>query len=279
MTSAGEPVLPTGDASGGVLRLEEVAQLGAGLFDAVERDDRFAGLKQFLGRFCGFQNFIVYLFDGTRSPVLLGTSVPELRLNDQMADFVAGLFLLDPFVLAAQRGRSGLVRLREIMPEGFFDSEFFRHHYRYTDVCDELRYIVPLERGRSIHVFVEREAPSVAFSADEYARLSAVTPLVTSFVKARSRWMERVQTGEGDPIVAAIDLQARIRTMSGGTLTARECEVVECMLKGHSAKSIASLLDIEEGTVTNHKRSIYYKLDIHSMGQLFDMFLRSLAYR
>jgi DNA-binding CsgD family transcriptional regulator len=49
------------------------------------------------------------------------------------------------------------------------------------------------------------------------------------------------------------------------------------MLKGHSAKSMARTLDIEEGTVTNHKRNLYAKLGIHSQAQLFDRFLRTLT--
>jgi DNA-binding CsgD family transcriptional regulator len=36
------------------------------------------------------------------------------------------------------------------------------------------------------------------------------------------------------------------------------------------------VLDIEEGTVTNHKRNIYAKLHVHSMAQLFNLFLKSL---
>ena len=64
--------------------------------------------------------------------------------------------------------------------------------------------------------------------------------------------------------------------MAPGKLTDREAEIVEMMLKGHSAKSMARVLGIEAGTAANHKRNIYAKLDIHSQAQLFDMFLRTL---
>lgn len=194
-----------------------------------------------------------------------------------MSDFVAGLFLLDPFVLAEQRGVTGLVKLKDIIPEGFFESEFFNHHYRYTDVCDEIRYVVPIDRDRSVHVFIERETPSPGFGNNDYANLVLNNPLVTSFIQARCRWLDRVQVRNQEKVVAEIDLHSRITKMSNGALTARECQVVEIMLKGHSARSIAKLLNIEAGTVTNHKRSIYSKLNIHSMAQLFDMFLRSLS--
>ncbi len=277
MTEATSASLQPSIDSGPVVDFGLYARLGGGLIDTIEVDDRFESLRCFLMHLCKFQNFLVYLFDQAKPPVLLGTSVPERRLNAQMADFVAGLFLLDPFVLAAHRGVSGLTGLHDIMPEGFFDSEYFHHHYRYTDVCDELRYIVPVGRDRSIHIFVERETPSPVFSPRDRATLSAAAPMVVSFVGAKSRWLDRLPEQNGD-LVVAIDLRVQIGVMAKGKLTWRECEVVEWMLKGHSAKSIANILHIEEGTVTNHKRSIYSKLDVHSMAQLFNMFLRSLIH-
>ena len=211
-------------------------------------------------------------------PVLLGTSVPEKRLSGQMADFVSGLFLLDPFFLAQLRGASGLVRLRDIVPDGFSNSEYFQHHYRYTDVVDEVRFLVPIEGRRTAHVFVEREIRSAAFSDTDVARLSSLGPLIEASVRAHCRWLDRIERGaprQGP--VKAFELRDILSAMGGGALTNREREVVECMLKGHSARSIAKLLEIEEGTVTNHKRNIYAKLEVHSMAQLFNLFLSSLA--
>lgn len=250
----------------------------AALVDGLERDDRFQGLRQFCAGFCQFDNFLVYLFDGDLPPALLGTSVPESRLCRQMADFTAGLFLLDPFVLAARSGVAGFVRLKDIMPEGFLESEFYRYHYRYTDVLDEVRYLVPLDHRRVIHVFVERETQSSPFCREDLDGLASLEPLISSIVRARMRWLDRRHAQGDRHSVAATDLHGLIARMAPGVLTPRELEVVEMMLKGHSARSIGLLLQIEEGTVTNHKRNIYAKLDIHSMAQLFDAFLRSLQF-
>ncbi len=259
-----------------VANLADFAELAAKLLSAIERRDGLATLRDFIAGCCGIDNFIVYVFDGTNSPQLMATSVPEVRLVGQMTDFVAGLFLLDPFVLAADRGRSGFLQLREITPEGFFESEFYQHHYRFTDVHDEARFLVPVDHRRMAHVFVERETRSPLFDAAEIATLAAVAPLVKGFVEAHLRWLERVTT-ERVGSRQAIDLGAAISGMGDGCLTDRERQVVECMLKGHSAKSTAHLLAIEEGTVTNHKRNIYAKLDVHSAAQLFDLFLRKLS--
>lgn len=263
--------------SGEKFQLSALCSANAQLIDAIERHDGFKSLQNLLRYFCTFDNLLIYVFTDNASPLLLGTTVPEPRLKRQMADFVAGLYLLDPFVLAQQGGAAGLIRLRDISPEGFADSEYFQHHYRYTNVLDEIRYLTPIDHGRVVHVFVEREGHSKPFDDNDFAAMQTITPLVSSFMKAKCRWLDRLERHAGNAgKVPSIDLQHLIATMSDGVLTPREREIVEWMLKGHSSRSIANVLDIEEGTVTNHKRNIYAKLNVHSMAQLFNLFLKCL---
>jgi DNA-binding NarL/FixJ family response regulator len=60
------------------------------------------------------------------------------------------------------------------------------------------------------------------------------------------------------------------------TLSPREQMVVQLILRGHSAHSIARSLEIAEGTVKNHRKSIYAKLGISSQQELFSRFIRSM---
>jgi DNA-binding CsgD family transcriptional regulator len=246
----------------------------ARLIGSAEGDARFKVLSAELARLCSFDNLIIYLFNGASVPELLGSNLPEKRLREQMTDFNDGLFLLDPFVIEAQRGASGVLRLRDIMPDDFFESEFYRHHYTYTNVRDEVRFIVPLDHARVIHVFVEREMRSALFSDDEFGLLKAFWPIVDLYVKKRRRRLDEAGREADEPRVA-IDIATRIRAM--GDITSRECQVVELILRGHATKSVARVLNIEAGTVTNHKRNIYAKLDVHSQAQLFELFLRTIA--
>ncbi len=256
--------------------LADAATQFARLYDAVEREDRFQALRHLLGRFCGFENFIVYQFDGAHPPELMGSSLPEPYMREQMTEFVWGLFLLDPFVIEANTGVEGLLRLDEIAPQDFRESELFKRHYRFVNVLDELRYIIPVGDGRIVHVFVERELPNSRFSDEDIDVLKALYPIVRSFTQARVRWLARMKQ-IGDRPLVALNLPERIDAMAPSVLTARECQVVELILRGCSAKRIGSALGIEEGTVTNHKRNIYAKLNIHSQAQLFDLFLRSVT--
>lgn len=51
------------------------------------------------------------------------------------------------------------------------------------------------------------------------------------------------------------------------TLTCREIEVFNELVRGSSAKSIARTLDISSHTVTDHLKSIYRKLNVHSKNE------------
>jgi DNA-binding CsgD family transcriptional regulator len=59
-----------------------------------------------------------------------------------------------------------------------------------------------------------------------------------------------------------------------GVLSPREQMVVQLVLRGHSAASIARNLDIAEGTVKNHRKSVYAKLGISSQRELFSRFIQ-----
>ncbi len=51
-------------------------------------------------------------------------------------------------------------------------------------------------------------------------------------------------------------------------LTQREWEIARMIMQGYSTKQISITLHITVGTVRNHLKSIYRKLDIHSRVQL-----------
>ena len=61
------------------------------------------------------------------------------------------------------------------------------------------------------------------------------------------------------------------------TLTEREREITQLLLRGHSVKSAARELDIAPGTVMVHKRNLFRKLGISSLHQLFSRFIEEIS--
>jgi DNA-binding CsgD family transcriptional regulator len=54
-------------------------------------------------------------------------------------------------------------------------------------------------------------------------------------------------------------------------LTARETEIMELIVKGHTVSRIADMLIISENTVRTHSKRIYTKLDVHKKQEIVDM--------
>ncbi len=256
--------------------IRAVAKLGARLVSAIEADDGLEILHTELSRVCRFRNFIVYIFREGSRPALLYTNLGMDSVRESMADYIKGLYALDPFYKLNLEKATGLYRMSDIMPGDFPKSEYFRHFYRFTNVVDELRYIVRPAEDQAVHVFVEQESSQTSFSQSEVGLFRALTPLIEAFVSAHIGWRFRQQTIQSTP-APRFDLREKIEEMSSGSLTPREVDTVELMLKGHATKSIAFELSIDSGTVANHKRHIYEKLEIHSQAQLFDRFLSSLV--
>jgi len=248
----------------------------ARLLAACHGTDALDELHRFLGALASVTNFIVVEYARERRPVLIDSNYERDYMQAAMAPYCDGLYLLDPFWRKVVDGRAGLVRMDDIAPEDFRQSEYFLRHYQATGVVDELRYVVPLASGTWVHIFVEREAPLTAFDEVERTRFGDFEPLVRAFVERHFAWRE-AQHMPAQPLRPGFELREQIRAMHAGDITSRETDIIELMLKGHSAKSMARTLDIEEGTVTNHKRNLYAKLGIHSQAQLFDRFLRTLT--
>ena len=59
-------------------------------------------------------------------------------------------------------------------------------------------------------------------------------------------------------------------------LTDRERQISQLLLRGHSTKSVARVLDIAPGTVMVHKRNLFSKLGITSQYELFSIFIDDL---
>ncbi|MFV2032033.1 MAG: LuxR C-terminal-related transcriptional regulator, partial [Gammaproteobacteria bacterium] len=59
-------------------------------------------------------------------------------------------------------------------------------------------------------------------------------------------------------------------------LTPRERDVAVCILKGHSSKSTARIIEVSPETVKIHRKNIYRKLNVSSQSDLFVHFVATL---
>ncbi len=260
------------------LSVAEFASLAGELVRHVDQGRFLPALGELLGQVVAFDNFIVYRYREGCAAELIHTNLDPAKLQADMAAYNQGLYLLDPFHIAATSARRrGVLRMEDVAPEAFLESEYYRMFYKDVDVLDEVRFLIEINGEELVHVLLERQGSSPRYASQELAALRSLEGFVESFVERHWQWRNMgasVNSAARAPL--AFGVRNVIRNLKHKALTAREIDIVELTIKGHSSKSIAHELGISDGTVINHKRNIYGKLEISSQAQLFHLFLRAL---
>ncbi len=64
-----------------------------------------------------------------------------------------------------------------------------------------------------------------------------------------------------------------METFGGGMISERERQVAWLILRGNTTPEVAQELGITSGTVKNHRKRLYAKLNINSQAELFRQFM------
>jgi DNA-binding CsgD family transcriptional regulator len=197
-------------------------------------------------------------------------------------DYLKGPYLLDPFFKASSRKvDSGLYRLRDIAPDRFYQSQYYRSYYIQTGLAEEISYTLYPVDDVAVVISLMRSAESSKFSAREFKLLESVFPIVDSL--SRHHWQGLSQRFEDDfqsieACPSQTIIESRVSELFTVRITPRETQVVSRILEGHSSEAIAQALGISVGTVRIHRRNIYGKLQISSQQELFDIFFDQIKH-
>ena len=236
-------------------------------------------LLAFVDALLPFSSSLVTVFARHGPPVLLYDDIPPERREVVVGSYLKGAYLLDPFYEHVLEGRGNrVIRLRDIEPDHFRRTEFYRNYYADTRLADEIGISVERTDGSHVFVSIGLDHGDGSFSRRGRDRLDSFLPVVAALLL---RHWDRPPSGDEavSPGRAGLNrtLDETLKRDEFHCLTEREREIVALMLKGHSSKSIARDLDIAVGTVKNHRKNVYRKLSITSQPLLFARFLRLIA--
>lgn len=256
----------------------QYAELVSGLIEALGADNFGEALDAFIGGLVSFDLTAVYFFPTGEPPLPLHDGYRNFASNLAVDNYIKGTYLVDTVYHACLAGvDDGLYRHSKLAGIISMDADYVRASETYPCIsinsgalAEELVYFAATPAGRAAYS-VMRAAHSPAFSQEEFAALESASPIIVSCM--RRNWQHL--TAPSQPPIPA-KTQSRVQAVSSfadGALTRRELEVVVLLLQGHSVTSLSRQLEISEGTVKNHKRSIYAKLAISSQSELFAKFL------
>ncbi len=246
-----------------------------------ETGDTFRRIMASLTR---FDHVVIFAYRGSEAPIeLYSTFDPEGKVV-YVTLYQAGPYLLDPFYHTARERRAGLFRMRELAPDRFFSSEYYRSYYMQTRLAEEIGFFVPLDGEVTVVLSLMRKEKTGAFPAGELALLRKAEPMVAALVSRNWTDLERRFEAErqkvsrrsrkaGGPKPA----EEPTELWRGLKLTSREIAIIDLVLQGHSSESIGLKLNISTGTVKVHRRNVYRKLGISSQTQLLSIYLKTLG--
>ena len=191
---------------------------------------------------------------------------------------VAGPEVLDPVdQLAMQKKKPAVCRFRDQLPDRFRSSEYYRQYCEKTHLLDEMDYLTTVNDRTTVALVVGKRDRT--FTKAELQSLELIAPTVqASIFQVWEQWVERHGGAEVNDALhrKLIDCFERF---GESTLTDRERQTSQLLLRGHSSKAIARVLKIAPGTVMVHKRNLFAKLNISSQYELFSLFIDKLGAR
>lgn len=233
--------------------------------------DAFAEATASLSR---YDHIVVFAYRGSERPIDLYSTFDADDYRTFVTLYQAGPYLLDPFYHAAAEPRPGIFRMRDLAPDRFFSSEYYRTYYSQTRLAEEIGFFVPVDGNVTVVLSLMRKSTDRAFSARDFERLRQADPFVAAMVR-------RFWSGLAERFDAVADVRKTASSRATGVwgrldLTAREASIVELVLQGHSSEAVGRRLGIATGTVKVHRRNVYRKLGISSQTQLLSLYLKSM---
>ncbi len=228
-----------------------------------------------------FDYSVVFAYYQSEKPLCLFHTFSPYKRVVFVDDYLKGPYLLDPFFKACGRQvDTGLYRLRDIAPDRFYQSEYYRSYYIQTGLSEEICYAFYLSKGVAIVISLMRSGESSRFSARQFGLLGSVAPIIVSL--AQRHWQDvpdrfDLKTPAGELHEERSLIENTVSALFGRRITPRETQVVAQVLEGHSSESIAKNLGISVGTVRIHRRNIYAKMQISSQQELFSIFVNGIT--
>jgi len=193
--------------------------------------------------------------------------------------YLDSAYLLDPFYHQHRKGNTrDIVRLRDIAPDHFRRTQYYKAYYKQTTLLDEMAVFSTISESVTITSCLGRDRSSgTPFSKREIRELYGNGQSLSAL--AEQNWQGFQTDGRrttppaplGDRLREVLKWQHNIR------LSPRQAEVALFILRGHSSLSIGLNLEVSPQTVKVFRRQLYAKCGISSQAELFALLMPLFA--
>jgi DNA-binding CsgD family transcriptional regulator len=192
--------------------------------------------------------------------------------------FLSGPYALDPnYQLFLQDCPTGIYWLRDIAPDDFYETEYYRVFYSQIGLSDSIDLLWRINADTALNIFIERSIRNARFQAEDLIAIQALAPLIFA-TAAKHHELTAAASGRDADKLTHRKVQSTIKNFASSILTQRERQVLFYMISGYSSALTAQRLKTTEGTIKIHRKNIHRKLDIGSQAELFSLFINCIPF-
>lgn len=263
--------------------VERSNALSVALIGIIGSKTFFSELSDILDKFTPSESFIIFLYRKDSAPIILACNAGKLKYETGLDNYINYTYVINPVYRAYQKGLSSGVYLisdlvggdnKNIISLANFDIRIENSEligYRtpgWPKNYAECITFINIPNGSAIDIsfLTKRDGRQ---TTECRARMEETLPILCGVLAKQFEIDENsFNPAENNP-----GQEDKFQDFGSDTLTAREQEVVQLVLVGHSSNAISLKLGISLTTVKTHRRNIYTKLQISSQAELFNLFL------
>ena len=250
----------------------------AAMIGAVGREPFHERMLDLLSTACCVDYGGAMVFYRDRQPTRLVHRTNALERTVPEDTYLKGPYALDPHYQLFLRGAgTGVYWLRDVAPDDFFESEYYRLFYSQLGLSDSIDVMWRIDDDTALLYFLERSVRNPAFRQEDVSALHLLLPCVVAALSRDNELSVTTSTEHAGSVVHR-KVRSTMDNFASSLLTQREREVLFYMLSGYSAALTAEKLQTTEGTIKVHRKNIHRKLDIGSQAELFSLFINCIAF-
>jgi len=257
--------------------------LNVALIEIIGSKTFFGKLSDILEKFLPSESFIIFLYRKNAAPISLACYNGKLKYETGLTNYINYTYVINPVYRAYQKGlASGVYLISDLIRadnKNIIDladcvirienSELIGYRTPgWPKNYAECIMFINIPNGSAIDIsfLTKRDGQQ---TTECRSILEEILPVLNSVLAKQFE----IDGKSFNPSENNPGLEDKFQDFGNDTLTAREQEVVQLILVGHSSNSISLLLGISLTTVKTHRRNIYNKLQISSQAELFSLFL------
>jgi DNA-binding CsgD family transcriptional regulator len=270
-----------------LLDLPKAVAAFAEALDHCDRPDAPYALLRAMNQVVRFEIAMSVVYHRNAGPIYVCDTFAEGQAKRALERYMTSTYVLNPVYNAFLAGlKSGIYRIRELIPDAYFDSSYYKNFeirlrddeelgYRtvgWPEGMEELVVAIEISDEELAEFSLSRLASKGGFSETCVEDMRRFEPLIGAIFRRFWRHGRR----EPREAKASLSLDHLFGEFGKDILSPREREVAQMILKGHSSESISGNLAISIATVKTHRQNLYAKLGVATQQELFSAFLRAM---